>query len=137
MEKPLRLICCFLFILLSNYGYCQEWRYHKIKGGEYFSESNYKKAIEHYNKALHFKPDLIDALRMRAACKLLSNDYKGALIDYDKLIKNEPNNDQLYFNRAICKTNLKMIESACIDFNMAKKLGHKEAIERIKKHCKT
>ena len=136
MPKLLSSFLFFFLLYISHFAYSQEWNYHKTKAGEYFAKNDFKKAIEHYNKALEFKPDLIFALKMRAACKMFTNDNKGALIDYNKLIKGDPNNNEVYFNRAVCKTNLKMIESACLDFNKAKALGHKRAIEWIKKYCK-
>jgi tetratricopeptide (TPR) repeat protein len=135
----LKLSSSFLLFILVNIPYqafSQEWNYHKTEAGKYIAKNDFKKAIEHYDKALKFKPDLTFALKMRAACKIFTNDNKGALIDYNKLIEGDSNNNEYYFNRAICKINLKMFKSACLDFNKAKALGHEGAIERIKKHCK-
>ncbi len=127
----------YFFLFLSNYVYCQEWRFHQNKAGEYFVESNYKEEIEHYNKELQFKPNLIYSLRMRASCKLLSNDNKGALIDYILLIKIKPNDKDLYYGRAVCKTRLKMFESACLDLKKAKELGYEGEIIKLKGLCKS
>jgi len=100
----------------------------------------WKLALKDYDKAIEIAPKFVSALINRGGLKDENGDYQGAISDYeivlklDKLEKEEK--AQAYFNLGNTYLNMKEKSNACENWKKALELGEKDAIERIKEHCK-
>jgi len=100
----------------------------------------WKLALKDYDKAIEIAPKFVSALINRGGLKDENGDYQGAISDYeivlklDKLEKEEK--AQTYFNLGNTYLNMKEKSNACENWKKALELGEKDAIERIKEHCK-
>lgn len=80
------------------------------------------------------------ARRWRAPVRTQLNNYIGAMDDYNKASyrkdsESNPNWAQDYYLRGLAKSKTGDIDGACIDWNIALKIGKLETSELIEQHC--
>ena len=92
-------------------------------------------AIKDYTKAIQLKPNFTKPLYNRAVLKEKTGDLKGAIEDYTLLLKLNPGDNTIYFSIGNIYQGLNDIDSACVNWQKAKQLGNKNAIEMIKHYC--
>lgn len=105
------------------------------------SPTDFKGAIEDFDKAIISNPTFIQAFQNRGYAKANIQDFMGAITDYNKELEikdNDPNyridkNDKVYNNRGVAKYNLKDYRGAASDFNKAIELNSGESIHRLYK----
>ena len=116
---------------------------------------DYQGAISDYTKAIEINPNYSIAYFNRGCVKSKLKDYYGAISDYNKAIETaeaianivgsevltvkaaiDSNYRNSYTNRGIAKENIGDIEGACLDWQKAANLGHKDAKIWVEKQCK-
>lgn len=98
------------------------------QGNSYIKESQYEKAIEHYNQAIYLNPHLVDAYYSRGNAYSYTGRYQRAEVDYSRVISLKPNFLNAYHNRGLVYLVLKDFEHACSDFMKACDLGDCSAL---------
>jgi len=91
-------------LIFSNIGNIQ------IRAGER------KKAIESYSLALNTMPDLVEAIRQRAALYMQENNYDKAFIDYCHLLDIDANDTEALLYRAFIYKNRRNYKQARTDY---------------------
>ncbi len=111
-----------------------------------FSQGDYEKAIEQFDKLLLLVPTDAEAYFLRGTAKSNIMDIKGSIADYDLAIKYNPNYMEAYTNRGFQKINalpvtekvgkIGCLESPCADFKKAKALGDSAVDDMLFLYCK-
>ena len=78
-----------------------EARTYVEKGIEYFSLSQYEKAIKSYDKAIRLNPKTANAYNKRGVAYQALGQYDKAIQDYDEAIRLHPENASAYHNRGL------------------------------------
>jgi tetratricopeptide (TPR) repeat protein len=99
------------------------------QGNSYIKESQYEKAIEHYNQAINLNPHLADAYFNRGNAYSYLGRYQRAEVDYSRVISLKPNFRNAYHNRGLIYLALRNVEHACGDFMKACDLGDCSALD--------
>lgn len=98
--------------------------------------SDYREAIEDFNKAIELDSMYAKAYHNRGLTKGKLSDYRGAIEDFNKAVEIDPKYGRAYHNRGLAKGMLGDKNGGCLDFAKADELGHDEAYAMIKKNCK-
>ena len=98
-------------------------------GNEYLYAGDYKKAIEHYTKAIEIDPDFALAYNNRGVAYYNMGRYNEAIADYTKAIELDPEYAMAYNNRGVDYYYLGDIKNALADFKRACDLGYKNACD--------
>jgi transitional endoplasmic reticulum ATPase len=77
-----------------------EHEYHNL-GNDYYKINEFDKAIEHYNKALEIRPDLLETYFNRGLAYTRKQMYDKALEDLTKVIELNPNLAEAYYTRGL------------------------------------
>ncbi len=72
---------------------------HFQKGSDYYLKGDYEEAIDELNAALKLKPDLVDALILRASSYLFGKEYDLAIADCEEAISLSPNHSNAHLCR--------------------------------------
>lgn len=99
----------------SNWG-CRE-------GLKLYQQKNYKEAINKFDFALKYSPNLANAYNYRGKAKADSGDTDGALADYSQLILIQPKNPEAYDSRGNIYYQVQNYEKAIADYEQAIKLN--------------
>lgn len=97
--------------------------------------NDFKSAIDLFTKAINEDSTNAIAYKNRGNSKGALNDFKGSIEDFNMSINLNPNDDGTYLNRGNSKFKLND-KSACDDWQKAKELGNKKAMEMLIKYCK-
>ncbi|MCF8235001.1 MAG: tetratricopeptide repeat protein [Bacteroidales bacterium] len=109
-----------------------------------YQAGNFEGAIEDFNKALEYNPDIQDFMIFSylANAKTKLRDFDGAIEDYDRALSIRPtqvvdysNWVRNYFNRGVAKFYVNDIENACEDWHKSYELGFGLALEYLNKYC--
>lgn len=93
-------------------------------------------AIEDYKKALEINPKHKNALRNITYELNQIKDYSGTIEFANKGLTLIGDFDEVLLNRGIAKFYLNDTTGACSDWQVANNLGHKNALDLIKRFCK-
>jgi tetratricopeptide (TPR) repeat protein/S1-C subfamily serine protease len=80
-------------------------------------------AIDDYNQAIKFNPNLAEAYNNRGNARNDLGDKQGAREDYNLAIKINPNNAYAYIGRGVVRADLGDKQGAIDDFNLAIKIN--------------
>ncbi|MBM3309819.1 MAG: AAA family ATPase, partial [Candidatus Altiarchaeales archaeon] len=81
-------------------GLSLEHEYHNL-GNDYYKIGEFDKAIEHYNKALEIRPDLLETFFNRGLAYTRKGLYDKAIEDLNKVIELNPNLAEAYYTRGL------------------------------------
>ena len=82
-------------------------------------KSDFKAAVNAYDKAIELKPDLAEVYNNRGNAKSDLDRHEAALADYDKAIRLKPDYAAAYYNRGNTKDDLGQHEDAIADYDKA------------------
>jgi tetratricopeptide (TPR) repeat protein len=94
-----------------------DYAYHA--GSNHFTDGNYPKALQEYDKALQANPNHRAALRGRAETLIMLNRESNAIAAYDELIALEPDKAGHYANRGIAYDRIGNYNAALTDYEKA------------------
>ena len=105
----------------------EQWRKRKVvrtysqylTGLQLYSEGNFEKAIEHFNKAIEFTPDDAESYKYRAKAKAALGHLTEAIADYNQVIKLNPDDVDAYKGRGEVKRKLDDYAGAIEDYTHA------------------
>ncbi|KAF7490465.1 RNA polymerase II-associated protein 3 [Sarcoptes scabiei] len=102
----------------------------RLKGNQYFSSADYRKAIECYSDAM--KIDSLNAILYsnRALAYIKLQKYLEAKNDCDKAIQLDDRQEKAYFRRGIALKELKQYKSSLNDFQQALSIDPKNQSAR-------
>jgi lipoprotein NlpI len=102
-----------------------------VRGVAYRNKGNYDEAIQDFDKAIHFKPDVAEAFNNRGVAYDLKGDYERAIQDYNQVIRLRPDYAAAFNNRGLVYREKGENDRAIQDFNQALRLkpGYAEALE--------
>ncbi|MFH1403484.1 MAG: AAA family ATPase [Candidatus Altiarchaeota archaeon] len=95
-----------------------EHEYHNL-GNDYYKINEFDKAIEHYNKALELRPDLLETYFNRGLAYTRKQMYDKALEDMTKVIELNPNLAEAYYTRGLIHEYKMDYERAIGDYDKA------------------
>ena len=93
------------------------------KGYASYNRQEFEKAIEHYTKAIEFKPDLAIAYNNRGLAYKDKGEFDLAIQDYTKAIELPSHLVNSYYNRGVAWLLLSEWENAKADLSHAKNVG--------------
>lgn len=112
-------------------------------GNIYFSNNNYKRAIEYYDSSLVYNstseiPVDLDIVYFNMGNSYLElKSYSEAIENFNGCLSINPGRVAAYHNRGIAYRNLGQFEKACLDFSISKALGSNISSKFIDADCKT
>jgi lipoprotein NlpI len=92
---------------------------HVRRGNELLQEGRYDRAIEAYNEAIQFKPDLAMAFCNRSCAHLEKAEYDLAIQDCDRAISRDPDYPHSFCNRGTAHLGKGDREQAIRDYDRA------------------
>ncbi len=96
--------------------------------GIHFTDlKDYSNAILHATKAIEIEPKDADAYYNRGCTYLKSKRYQESKSDFNKAIELKKQHELSYLNRGIAKYYLNEKDAACLDWEIAAKLGNEQA----------
>jgi len=95
-----------------------EHEYHNL-GNDYYKIGEFDKAIEHYNKALELRPDLLETYFNRGLAYTRKQMYDKAIEDLSKVIELNPNLAEAYYTRGLVYEYKQDYDRAIEDYNRA------------------
>lgn len=102
---------------------------------EKFNQKKYPEAVRLLTEFIDKEPGLADAYDFRAFAYFFLNDHKKSLTDVEKALALGPMKPNLLNLRGVNYHMLGNDDAACIDFNLAKSMGDKDAVSNIQKFC--
>jgi AAA+ superfamily predicted ATPase len=99
-------------------GLSLEHEYHNL-GNDYYKIGEFDKAIEHYNKALELRPDLLETFFNRGLAYTRKGFYDKALEDLNKVIELNPNLAEAYYTRGLVHEYRQDYNQAIVEYNKA------------------
>ena len=105
------------------------------RGLSYKGLNKYKDAEKDFSKSIEINPKFFRSYRNRARLYLETGKYEKCIEDATIAISLYNEYSEAYLDRGLAKQKLG-ISDYCIDFEMAKKYGEKDAEEAIKLFCK-
>jgi len=99
-------------------GLSLEHEYHNL-GNDYYKIGEFDKAIEHYNKALEIRPDLLETYFNRGLAYTRKGLYDKAIEDLTKVIELNPNLAEAYYTRGLVYEYKQDYEQAILQYNKA------------------
>jgi len=106
------------------------------RGNTYAQIKEHSLAISDLTKAIEINPNYAEAYNNRGNTYFDIKEYFKSISDYTKAIEIDPNDAFAYYNRGLAYAETDNFSQACSDWQKAYQLGHKPALELIKKHCK-
>lgn len=113
--------------------YKAKYRYHR--GLAYFELQQYAAARQDFERTLAMEGEDADLYVKLGFLKQQENDLHGALADYNKAIEFNPSFAQPYYYRGLIYLQVLLPEKACADLQEAARLGHVQAVEKVKEYC--
>lgn len=95
-----------------------EHEYHNL-ANDYYKIGEFDKAIEHYNKALELRPDLLETYFNRGLAYTRKAMYDKALEDLNKVIELNPNLAEAFYTRGLIHEYKIEYDLAILDYNKA------------------
>jgi transitional endoplasmic reticulum ATPase len=95
-----------------------EHEYHNL-ANDYYKIGEFDKAIEHYNKALELRPDLLETYFNRGLAYTRKGLYDKALEDLNKVIELNPNLAEAFYTRGLVHEYKLEYDLAILDYNKA------------------
>jgi tetratricopeptide (TPR) repeat protein len=95
-----------------------EYEYHNL-ANDYYKIGEFDKAIEHYNKALELRPDLLETYFNRGLAYTRKGLYDHAQEDLNKVIELNPNLAEAYYTRGLIHEYKLEYPLAINDYNKA------------------
>ncbi|MFH1055865.1 MAG: AAA family ATPase [Candidatus Altiarchaeota archaeon] len=95
-----------------------EHEYHNL-ANDYYKIGEFDKAIEHYNKALELRPDLLETYFNRGLAYTRKGLYDKAMEDLNKVIELNPNLAEAYYTRGLIHEYKLEYDLAVLDYNKA------------------
>jgi len=95
-----------------------EHEYHNL-ANDYYKIGEFDKAIEHYNKALELRPDLLETYFNRGLAYTRKGMYDKALEDLNKVIELNPNLAEAFYTRGLVHEYKLEYDLAILDYNKA------------------
>lgn len=114
--------------------YKAKYRYHR--GLAYFELQQYAAARQDFERTLAMEGEDADLYVKLGFLKQQEKDLHGALADYSKAIEFNPNFAQPYYYRGLIYLQVLLPEKACVDLQQAARLGHVQAMEKVREYCK-
>ncbi|MFH1125870.1 MAG: AAA family ATPase [Candidatus Altiarchaeota archaeon] len=99
-------------------GLSLEHEYHNL-GNDYYKIGEFDKAIEHYNKALEIRPDLLETYFNRGLAYTRKGFYDKAIEDLTKVIELNPNLAEAYYTRGLVYEYKQDYNQAIVEYNKA------------------
>lgn len=96
------------------------------RGVAYQNLGQNERAIQDFNKAIEFNPNLAEAYNNRGIAYAQLGNFKQAISDVSKAIELDPNDPMRYQLRGLCYQKLGDEEKSQADFAKAKELGYKK-----------
>ncbi|MBU0762820.1 MAG: AAA family ATPase [Candidatus Altiarchaeota archaeon] len=93
-----------------------EHEYHNL-ANDYYKIGEFQKAIDHYNKALELRPDLLETYFNRALAYTRMSQYDKAMEDLNKVIELNPNLAEAYYTRGLVHEYKLEYDLAILDYN--------------------
>jgi tetratricopeptide (TPR) repeat protein len=94
------------------------------RGYQYFLRGNFQKALESYDHALQYEPNVYQAWYYRGSALVSLERYEEAISSYDKAIQINPFAYEIWENRGDALINLSHHEKAVTSFEQAIQLQH-------------
>ena len=104
-------------------------------GKIHYENEDYLKALEYFNKNLELNTGNTEYFTARANTYLKTGTFQYAINDYSMALDLDPKDEQVYFNRGIARLSTGNLKEACFDWEQAKKYGHLNIDEYLKKYC--
>ena len=101
--------------------------YHTNLGTVFQAEKQYDKAAKCYQKAIHIKPDYVDAYYNMGNLMSVQQQYEQAIVWYRHALQAAPDHLDARYNMANCYKNLKQYHQAIA--------GYQEALQRKPDHA--
>jgi len=95
-----------------------EHEYHNL-ANDYYKIGEFDKAIEHYNKALELRPDLLETYFNRGLAYTRKGMYDKAMEDMNKVIELNPDLAEAYYTRGLVHEYKLEYDLAILDYNKA------------------
>ncbi len=95
-----------------------EHEYHNL-ANDYYKIGEFDKAIEHYNKALELRPDLLETYFNRGLAYTRKGLYDKAMEDLNKVIELNPNLAEAFYTRGLVHEYKLEYDLAILDYNKA------------------
>jgi tetratricopeptide (TPR) repeat protein len=95
-----------------------EHEYHNL-ANDYYRIGEFDKAIEHYDKALELRPDLLETYFNRGLAYTRKGLYDRALEDLSQVIELNPNLPEAYYTRGLVHEYKLEYDLAILDYNQA------------------
>jgi len=99
-------------------GLSLEHEYHNL-GNDYYKIGEFDKAVEHYNKALEIRPDLLETFFNRGLAYTRKGLYDKAIEDLTKVIELNPNLAEAYYTRGLVYEYKQDYAQAITEYNKA------------------
>jgi tetratricopeptide (TPR) repeat protein len=97
------------------------------RGGEYFYNKDYDRAIADYTRAVRLNPQDVDAYYSRAYSYYEKQEYEKALADYTEVLRLNPNYGAAYTSRGYLYYYRRAYEQAITDFTAALSINPNDA----------
>ncbi len=107
--------------MVEEFGINLEHEYHNL-ANDYYKIGEFDKAIEHYNKAIELKPDLLETYFNRGLAYTRKQMYDRAIEDLNKVIELNPNLAEAYYTRGLIREYKQEFDKAIEDYNRALQL---------------
>ncbi|MEI8203491.1 MAG: tetratricopeptide repeat protein [Bacteroidota bacterium] len=132
-QKPIIFILFFSIITLFACQTKEEKAKAQLKAGsDYLRHSQFKEAIECFNKMIELTPGNDEAYFGRGDCWYNIKEYQKALDDFKKATELNPNNAQAFYDRGATYEAMGNVKAACPDWIKARDLGKPNMSDRIK-----
>ena len=132
-RKPILIIFLISFITLFACQSNEEKAKAQLKAGsDYLRHSQFKEAIDCFNKIIELTPENDEAYFERGSCWYNMREFPKAIADFKKATDLNPNNAQAFFNKGISYEAMGDVNAACPDWIKARDLGKPNMNDRIK-----
>ncbi|MCK5741671.1 MAG: tetratricopeptide repeat protein, partial [Chlorobi bacterium] len=100
-----------------------------------YKKKSYKSAVRFYDNAVRLDSNHVSALIYRGSSLMHLNQFKSAIPDFEKCVALIPDNCEFRRKLGLAKLYSDDTDGACLDFNIALRLGDTFVIALIKEHC--
>ena len=95
-----------------------EHEYHNL-ANDYYKIGEFQKAIEHFDKALELRPDLLESYFNRSLAYTRLSEYDRAIEDLNQVIELNPQLAEAYYTRGLVHEYKLEYDLAVLDYNTA------------------
>ena len=108
-----------------------------LRGMALFKSGNYKPALKDFDMTLKLDKGDYMAKYYRGLIHFYLKNYKAAIkdLDYVEIHLGDKEKANVLYIRGMAKIHMKFPRSGCKELEEAAKLGHKEAVNAVKKYC--